>query len=175
MSDEPPMATQASAPVVDSATTANGTNSTAIPFTSQESIMAYRCVPVTVARRLCALYPLARHWRSRVQTTHSFCSGLYLMALFCIYFGARRSVRFVRDSILEHKPIENSITSKEARMFPFTASGVLFGLYLFFKYGERFGVIFFDFHNFLKSRRRQTVCDRLHSQHDRSVGHVFEE
>jgi hypothetical protein len=75
-----------------------------------------------------------------VQTSHLFFSGLYLMALFCIYFGARRSVRFVRDSILEHKPIENSITSKEARMFPFTASGVLFGLYLFFKYGERFGV-----------------------------------
>ena len=49
------------------------------------------------------------------------------MALFCIFLGARRSVEFVRKSIMDKEPIENSITSKEARMFPFTASGVLFG------------------------------------------------
>jgi hypothetical protein len=59
------------------------------------------------------------------------------MALFCIFVGSRRSVAFVRRSIAEHKPIENSLTSREAKMFPFTASAVLFGLYLFFKYGER--------------------------------------
>lgn len=59
------------------------------------------------------------------------------MALFCILVGSCRSVGFVRRMIAENRKIENSITHREARMFPFTASGVLFGLYLFFKYGER--------------------------------------
>lgn len=62
--------------------------------------------------------------------------ALYTMAVFCIIVGSIRSVGFVVDHIKEKKKIESSITTKEAKRFPFTASAVLFGLYVFFKYGD---------------------------------------
>jgi hypothetical protein len=59
--------------------------------------------------------------------------SLYGMALLCIFVGAIRSVHFVRKMINDKKLIEASITMREAKKFPFTASAVLFGLYVFFK------------------------------------------
>ena len=64
-------------------------------------------------------------------------SGLYLMALFCIIIGAKRSVQHVKRHIDENVKIENSVLEKEAKWFPITASCVLFSLYIFFKYGDK--------------------------------------
>uniref|UniRef100_A0A0M3J317 Intramembrane protease 2 (inferred by orthology to a C. elegans protein) n=1 Tax=Anisakis simplex TaxID=6269 RepID=A0A0M3J317_ANISI len=58
---------------------------------------------------------------------------LYGMALLCIIVGSIRSLWFVQRQIRKKKLIEASITVKEAKKFPITASCVLFGLYLFFK------------------------------------------
>ncbi|CAI4231888.1 unnamed protein product [Auanema sp. JU1783] len=60
-------------------------------------------------------------------------SALYTMSLICIILGSIRSVKFVDRHIRKKKLIEASITLSEAKKFPFTASLVLFGLYLFFK------------------------------------------
>ncbi|VDN03016.1 unnamed protein product [Thelazia callipaeda] len=59
--------------------------------------------------------------------------SLYSMALFCIVVGSVRSLYFVQKHIRKKRLIETSITMKEAKKFPFTASCVLFGLYIFFK------------------------------------------
>lgn len=60
-------------------------------------------------------------------------SALYSMALLCIIWGTYRSLNFVKNHIAKNELIETSITSKEAKKFPITASIVLFGLYIIFK------------------------------------------
>lgn len=65
--------------------------------------------------------------------------ALYGMSIFCIIVGSIRSAHFVRKQIEKKRLIEGSITMKEAKKFPLSASFVLFGLYLFFKpANERF-------------------------------------
>lgn len=59
--------------------------------------------------------------------------SLYGMTLFCIVLGSIRSLQYVQRQIRKKKLIEASITMKDAKKFPITASCVLFGLYLFFK------------------------------------------
>jgi hypothetical protein len=60
-------------------------------------------------------------------------SSLYSMALLCIVWGSYRSLNFVRDKIARKDLIDTSITTKEAKKFPISASLVLFGLYIVFK------------------------------------------
>lgn len=60
-------------------------------------------------------------------------SSLYSMAILCIIWGTARSLQFVRDQIERNELIETSITTKQAKRFPITASLVLFSLYLVFK------------------------------------------
>lgn len=62
----------------------------------------------------------------------SSCS-LYAMSLLCIVVGGLRSANFVRNQVVKKRLLEASISMSEARKFPFTASLVLFSLYLFFK------------------------------------------
>lgn len=58
---------------------------------------------------------------------------LYGLSLFCIIVGGVRSSRYVRKIVEKGRnKIEGSLTMKEARWFPLTASFVLFGLYCFF-------------------------------------------
>ncbi|KAI1733126.1 signal peptide peptidase domain-containing protein [Ditylenchus destructor] len=60
-------------------------------------------------------------------------SALYLMALLCIIWGSIRSLNFVKGLVARKELIETSITTKEAKKFPITASIVLFSLYLVFR------------------------------------------
>uniref|UniRef100_A0A914GXH5 Signal peptide peptidase n=1 Tax=Globodera rostochiensis TaxID=31243 RepID=A0A914GXH5_GLORO len=60
-------------------------------------------------------------------------SSLYVMALICIVWGTIRSLAFVQSHIERKERIETSITTREAKKFPITASIVLFSLYLIFK------------------------------------------
>ena len=60
-------------------------------------------------------------------------SSLYLMALICIIWGTLRSLAFVREQIERKELLETSITTKDAKKFPITASLVLFALYIIFK------------------------------------------
>lgn len=60
-------------------------------------------------------------------------SSLYLMALVCIVWGSIRSLRFVQQQISKNEALECSITTREAKRFPITASFVLFTLYVVFK------------------------------------------
>ncbi|KAK6056032.1 hypothetical protein COOONC_06464 [Cooperia oncophora] len=66
----------------------------------------------------------------------SSCS-LYAMSLLCIIIGGIRSANFVRRQIVKKRPLEASISMSEAKKFPFTASLVLFTLYVFFKLASR--------------------------------------
>ncbi|KAK6030921.1 signal peptide peptidase [Ostertagia ostertagi] len=66
----------------------------------------------------------------------SSCS-LYAMSLLCIIVGGIRSANFVKRQILKKRPLEASISMSEAKKFPFTASLVLFTLYLFFKLASK--------------------------------------
>ncbi|MFH4974682.1 hypothetical protein AB6A40_001391 [Gnathostoma spinigerum] len=59
--------------------------------------------------------------------------SLYGLALFCIVLGSLRSLTLVEKLVRKKKLIESSITMKEAKKFPITASCVLFGLYIFFR------------------------------------------
>ncbi|CAI5448363.1 unnamed protein product [Caenorhabditis angaria] len=59
--------------------------------------------------------------------------ALYSMSIFCIIVGGIRSAKYVAKIVKKNKLIEGSITMKEAKKFPLSASMVLFGLYLFFK------------------------------------------
>ncbi|KAK5968582.1 Signal peptide peptidase [Trichostrongylus colubriformis] len=59
--------------------------------------------------------------------------SLYAMSLFCIIIGGIRSANFVKKQIIKKRPLEASISVSEAKKFPFTASLVLFTLYVFFK------------------------------------------
>lgn len=61
-------------------------------------------------------------------------SSIYGMALLCIIVGSIRSLYFVQKHIRKKRLIETSITVNEAKKFPLTASCVLFGLYIFFKF-----------------------------------------
>jgi minor histocompatibility antigen H13 len=60
-------------------------------------------------------------------------SSLYVMAIVCIIWGTIRSLAFVQAQISRKELIETSITTREAKKFPITASLVLFSLYLIFK------------------------------------------
>uniref|UniRef100_A0A915M5I6 Signal peptide peptidase n=1 Tax=Meloidogyne javanica TaxID=6303 RepID=A0A915M5I6_MELJA len=60
-------------------------------------------------------------------------SSLYAMAIICIIWGTIRSLAFVKNLIEKKELIETSITTREAKRFPLTASAVLFTLYLIFK------------------------------------------
>uniref|UniRef100_A0A1I8BDL1 Intramembrane protease 2 n=1 Tax=Meloidogyne hapla TaxID=6305 RepID=A0A1I8BDL1_MELHA len=60
-------------------------------------------------------------------------SSLYVMAIICIIWGTIRSLAFVKAQIERKELIETSITTREAKRFPLTASAVLFTLYLIFK------------------------------------------
>jgi minor histocompatibility antigen H13 len=60
-------------------------------------------------------------------------TSLYAMALICIIWGSIRSLAFVQSSIARKELLETSITTKEAKKFPITASLVLFTLYIVFK------------------------------------------
>uniref|UniRef100_A0A7I4YN63 Peptidase A22B domain containing protein n=1 Tax=Haemonchus contortus TaxID=6289 RepID=A0A7I4YN63_HAECO len=62
----------------------------------------------------------------------SSCS-LYAMSLLCIIIGGIRSANYVKKQVLKKRPLEASISMSEAKKFPFTASLVLFTLYVFFK------------------------------------------
>jgi hypothetical protein len=55
------------------------------------------------------------------------------MAIICIVWGTLRSLAFVKAHIAKKELIETSITTREAKKFPITASLVLFTLYLIFK------------------------------------------
>lgn len=63
-------------------------------------------------------------------------SSLYLMALICIIWGTLRSLAFVREQIERKELLETSITTKDAKKFPITASLVLFALYIIFKVND---------------------------------------
>lgn len=72
-----------------------------------------------------------------IQATSSL--ALYGMSILCIIIGSIRSAQYIRTNIDKKRLIEGSITMREARKFPISASLVLFGLYLFFKpAAERF-------------------------------------
>merc|ERR1712142_1098541 len=58
--------------------------------------------------------------------------SLVIMALIPIFLGAFRSVKHQDDQKAAGEPVE-SMTSKDAAMFPLIASCALFGLYIFFK------------------------------------------
>lgn len=60
-------------------------------------------------------------------------SSLYLMAIICIIWGTIRSLAYVKTQISQKELIETSITTREAKKFPITASIALFTLYLIFK------------------------------------------
>ncbi|XP_054167096.1 minor histocompatibility antigen H13-like [Oppia nitens] len=60
-------------------------------------------------------------------------ASLMIMALIPIVIGAKRSVHYhLKQKESGEKP--ETMTSKDAAMFPFIASAALFGLYLFFKF-----------------------------------------
>uniref|UniRef100_A0A1I7XHD6 Minor histocompatibility antigen H13 n=1 Tax=Heterorhabditis bacteriophora TaxID=37862 RepID=A0A1I7XHD6_HETBA len=86
-----------------------------------------------------AVQPLIDSINATANTTFTFeeqatasCS-LYAMSLLCIVVGGIRSADFVRKQMSKKRLLEVSITLAEAKKFPFTASMVLFGLYIFFK------------------------------------------
>lgn len=56
-----------------------------------------------------------------------------MMALLCVIWGSFRSLKLIKRSVEKKRAIEASISLKEAVKFPFTASAVLFGLYVVFK------------------------------------------
>merc|ERR1719443_82901 len=58
--------------------------------------------------------------------------SLVIMALIPIFLGAFRSVKHQDEQKAAGEPVE-SMTSKDAAMFPLIASCALFGLYVFFK------------------------------------------
>jgi minor histocompatibility antigen H13 len=55
------------------------------------------------------------------------------MALLPIYFGAFRSVRFLKKAADSGQKLENSISKKDAMLFPLIASVTLLSLYVVFK------------------------------------------
>uniref|UniRef100_A0A0K0CZI6 Signal peptide peptidase n=1 Tax=Angiostrongylus cantonensis TaxID=6313 RepID=A0A0K0CZI6_ANGCA len=68
--------------------------------------------------------------------------SLYAMSLLCIIIGGVRSSNFVKRQMSKKQLIEASISVAEAKKFPFMASIVLFTLYIFFKYGVIFLIIY---------------------------------
>jgi len=59
-------------------------------------------------------------------------SSLFIMALIPIYIGAFKSVKYQQAQKESGEAIE-VLTNKDAAMFPFIASGALFGLYMVFQ------------------------------------------
>lgn len=59
--------------------------------------------------------------------------GLLVMALLPIYFGAFRSVKYLKKQTEGGQKIENSISKKDAMLFPVIASVTLLSLYVVFK------------------------------------------
>uniref|UniRef100_A0A1I7UCS9 Signal peptide peptidase n=1 Tax=Caenorhabditis tropicalis TaxID=1561998 RepID=A0A1I7UCS9_9PELO len=81
--------------------------------------------------------PNATVFTFQEQATSSL--ALYGMSLLCIIIGSVNSAGYIKRMISKKRLIEGSITMREAKRFPLTASLVLFGLYLFFKpSNERF-------------------------------------
>ena len=77
--------------------------------------------------------------------------SLLVMALMPIYIGARRSVVSHREQSEEAKKTgeaPETMTQKDAAMFPIIASCALFGLYVFFQVRERCAI----FHLIVQSR-----------------------
>ncbi|XP_071965781.1 minor histocompatibility antigen H13-like [Antedon mediterranea] len=60
-------------------------------------------------------------------------SSLLIMALLPIFVGSFRSVKFLKDRKLNGEAVE-TMSSKDAAMFPVYASAALFGIYLVFKF-----------------------------------------
>ena len=66
-------------------------------------------------------------------------SSLVIMALIPIFFGAFRSVKSHKDQKEEAKQTgqaPETMTQRDAAMFPIIASCALFGLYVFFQVSE---------------------------------------
>ncbi|KAI7690316.1 Minor histocompatibility antigen H13 [Sarcoptes scabiei] len=59
--------------------------------------------------------------------------SLVLMALIPIFYGSFKSISYHKEQFESGEKIE-AMSKKEAALFPFYASGALFGLYLFFKF-----------------------------------------
>ncbi|CAB3409914.1 unnamed protein product [Caenorhabditis bovis] len=59
--------------------------------------------------------------------------ALYSMSIFCIVVGGIRSAQYISTQIKKRRLIEGSVTLREAKKFPISASFVLFSLYIFFK------------------------------------------
>ncbi|KAF8376350.1 imp-2 [Pristionchus pacificus] len=88
-----------------------------------------QAVPTTPAPTTTTETPIVYTFEEQV--TASFV--LYGLSFLCIVIGAVRSARLVRKTIEKGRnKMEGSITMKEARWFPISASVVLFGLYCFF-------------------------------------------
>uniref|UniRef100_A0A8R1HKS3 Uncharacterized protein n=1 Tax=Caenorhabditis japonica TaxID=281687 RepID=A0A8R1HKS3_CAEJA len=84
-----------------------------------------------------AAAPNATVFTFEEQATSSL--ALYGMSILCIVIGSIRSAQYIRRTIDKKRLVDGSITMKEAKRFPISASLVLFGLYLFFKpAAERF-------------------------------------
>lgn len=85
-------------------------------------------------------------------------SSLYLMAIVCIIWGTIRSLAYVKAHITQKELIETSITTREAKKFPITASIALFTLYLIFKTNDAgIGFIMDKVHPYVSP----TVYERL--------------
>ncbi|XP_014253588.1 minor histocompatibility antigen H13 [Cimex lectularius] len=63
-------------------------------------------------------------------------TSLVVMALLPVFFGSIRSVKYHKEQKQHHKETggkPDTMTEKDAAMFPFLASAALFGLYIFFE------------------------------------------
>lgn len=98
--------------------------------------MAESLVNETVANLSTAVNETAKNATSRVPATPEGMlvayASLVLMALLPIFFGSFRSVKFLTEQKRNGETPE-SMTSKDAAMFPIIASVTLLGLYIFFK------------------------------------------
>lgn len=88
-------------------------------------------------------------------------TGLYTMAMICICYGSYLSAKLVRQHRAEKKHMENSITFKDAKWFPITASCVLFGLYCIFRRKECLGFVLQLFRQYLQIRLPQNIGSKV--------------
>ncbi|XP_020620625.1 minor histocompatibility antigen H13-like [Orbicella faveolata] len=98
--------------------------------------MAESLVNETVANLSAAVNETAKNATGRAAATPEGMfvaySSLVLMALLPIFFGSFRSVKYLIEQKKSGEQPE-SMTSKDAAMFPIIASCTLLGLYIFFK------------------------------------------
>lgn len=98
--------------------------------------MAESVVNETVANLLATVNETAKNATGRAAATPEGMlmaySSLVLMALLPIFFGSFRSVKYLIEQKKSGEKPE-SMTSKDAAMFPIIASCTLLGLYIFFK------------------------------------------